>query len=198
MTTTAPTKTQTTTTQSNAKPVIKQHIAKTCPYNVAPLKPHFYIIKLGFTGVYIIFLISVKNIDCGYSLEPPRRGGSNEYPKSMFWAEIWKISEFLSGNFHFLVVKFSVYLNRRVFVMNLKPVVLEVQYSTNDCMHYPCQWYIKLITVRVHPNRKHLMTYEGPAKSFVTAFGLLQCYVLSNIFLLQTFKVFLLFWNTFL
>ena len=32
--------------------------------------------------------------------------------------------------------------------------------------------------------------YEGPAKSFVTWFGLLQCYVLSNIFLLQTFKVF--------
>ena len=32
--------------------------------------------------------------------------------------------------------------------------------------------------------------YEGPAKSFVTGFGLLQCYVLSNIFSLQTFKVF--------
>ena len=30
-----------------------------------------------------------------------------------------KISEFLSENFHFLVVKFSVYLNRRVFVMLL-------------------------------------------------------------------------------
>ena len=28
-----------------------------------------------------------------------------------------KISEFLSENFHFLVVKFSVYLNRLVFVM---------------------------------------------------------------------------------
>ena len=28
-----------------------------------------------------------------------------------------KISEFLSENFQFLVVKFSVYLNRRVFVM---------------------------------------------------------------------------------
>ena len=25
-----------------------------------------------------------QNIDCGYSLEPPRRGGSNEYPQSMF------------------------------------------------------------------------------------------------------------------
>ena len=31
-----------------------------------------------------IFHISVQKIDCGYSLEPPRRGGSNEYPQSMF------------------------------------------------------------------------------------------------------------------
>ena len=59
-------------------------ITKTCLYNFDPLKPHFYIVKLGFTGVYIIFLISAQNIDCGYSLEPPRRGGSNEYPQSMF------------------------------------------------------------------------------------------------------------------
>ena len=34
---------------------------------------------------------SAQNIDCEYSLEPPRRGGSNEYPQSMFWAEIRKI-----------------------------------------------------------------------------------------------------------
>ena len=38
-----------------------------------------------------IFHISAQNIDCGYSLEPPRRGGSNEYPQSMFLAEIRKI-----------------------------------------------------------------------------------------------------------
>ena len=31
-----------------------------------------------------MFRISVLRIDCGYSLEPPRRGGSNEYPQSMF------------------------------------------------------------------------------------------------------------------
>ena len=28
--------------------------------------------------------ISAQNTDCGYSLEPPQRGGSNEYPQSMF------------------------------------------------------------------------------------------------------------------
>ena len=31
-----------------------------------------------------IFLISAKNIDCGYLLELRHRGGSNEYPQSMF------------------------------------------------------------------------------------------------------------------
>ena len=31
-----------------------------------------------------IFHISAQNVDCGYSLESPRRGGSNEYPQSMF------------------------------------------------------------------------------------------------------------------
>ena len=35
-------------------------ITKTCLYNFDPLKSHFYIVKLGFRGVYIIFLISAQ------------------------------------------------------------------------------------------------------------------------------------------
>ena len=31
-----------------------------------------------------IFHISAQNIECVYALEPPRRGGSNAYPQSMF------------------------------------------------------------------------------------------------------------------
>ena len=38
-----------------------------------------------------LFHDSAENIDCEYSLEPPRRGGSNEYSQSMFSAEIRKI-----------------------------------------------------------------------------------------------------------
>ena len=49
----------------------------------------------------LFFLFLLKNIDCGYSLELPHRGGSNVYPQSMFWSEIWKISEFLSEFFYF-------------------------------------------------------------------------------------------------
>ena len=48
-------------------------ITKTYLYNSDPLKPQFYIVKLEFTGVYIIFLISA-----------PRRDGFNEYPQCMF------------------------------------------------------------------------------------------------------------------
>ena len=40
--------------------------------------------------ILIFFQISAQNIDCGYSLEPPRRGGSNEYPQSMFFEQKWK------------------------------------------------------------------------------------------------------------
>ena len=68
------------------------YIAKTCLYNFDPIKPNFYIVKLGFTGVYIIFLISAQNIDCGYSLEPPRL---------CFEQKQEKYQNFLSENFHF-------------------------------------------------------------------------------------------------
>ena len=34
--------------------------------------------------IMILLFFLLKNTDCGYSLEPPRRGGSNEYLQSMF------------------------------------------------------------------------------------------------------------------
>ena len=37
------------------------------------------------------FHITAQNIDCRYSLEPPRRGGSNEYHNLCFQAKIRKI-----------------------------------------------------------------------------------------------------------
>ena len=37
------------------------------------------------------FQIFAQNIDCGYKLEPPHWGGSNEYPQSMFWSKNKKI-----------------------------------------------------------------------------------------------------------
>ena len=91
---------------------------KTCLYNFDPHKPHFYIVKLGFTGVYIIFLISAQKHRLWYLLEPPRRGGSSEYLQCIEQKSEKKYHNFLSENFHILLVKISVYLNRHVFVMN--------------------------------------------------------------------------------
>ena len=65
-------------------------ITKTCLYNFDPLKPHFDVVKLGFTGV---------NIDYGYSLEPPCGGGSNEYPQSMFLSRNMKYIRVFYLNF---------------------------------------------------------------------------------------------------
>ena len=67
-----------------------------------------------------MFHISGKNIDCGYSLEPPRRGGSNEYSQSMFLAKIRKIIS-TSVNPSSTIQKWGLKgpkLYRHVFVMN--------------------------------------------------------------------------------
>ena len=53
-----------------------------------------------------------------YSIEPSHRGGSNEYPQSIFRAKIRKnITVFHFNTFIFSAVKFTMYLYRRVFVM---------------------------------------------------------------------------------
>ena len=67
--------------------------------------PHYENMPMQYTKIFIgvknenfqqkkfdIFLIFAQNIDCGYTLEPPRRGGSNEYPQSTYFgAKIRKI-----------------------------------------------------------------------------------------------------------
>ena len=61
-------------------------ITKTCLCN----KQRFFSLKKNENFQqknFDIFLIFAQNIDCGYTLEPPRRGGSNEYPQSMFWSK---------------------------------------------------------------------------------------------------------------
>ena len=54
-----------------------------------------------------IFHISAQNIDCGYSLEQPCWGGSNEYPQSMFWAEIKDNVYFCKPQFYYIEVGFK-------------------------------------------------------------------------------------------
>ena len=66
-----------------------------------------------------IFHISAQNIDCGYSLEPPRRGGSSEYPQSMYLSSNKKNNVYpFKPQFYYIKVGFKgSMLYRRVFVM---------------------------------------------------------------------------------
>ena len=61
-----------------------------------------------------MFLISAQNIDCGYSLEPPRLTSTHNL---CFEQKYEKYQRFLYENFQFWEMKFSIYLNRHVFVM---------------------------------------------------------------------------------
>ena len=87
------------------------YITKTCPCNVNPLEPHFYMAKLGYAGVNLFFLFVLQNIDYGYSLEPPRRGGSNVYSQSMFFYRKYeKYQKISAENFQFLKFKKSMFI----------------------------------------------------------------------------------------
>ena len=81
-----------------------------------------------------IFHISAQNMDCGCSLEPPRRGGSNEYPQSMFLSRNKKNNVYPCKP-HFYCIKMGFKgskLYRHVFVMpspsRARPVPLPSYY----------------------------------------------------------------------
>ena len=55
---------------------------------------HYVNMSMQYTEIFqvvkieiLIFFLFLRKIDCGYTLEPPRRGNSNEYPQSMFWSK---------------------------------------------------------------------------------------------------------------
>ena len=54
----------------------------------------------------IVFFF-VQNIDYGYTLEPPRRGGSNVYPQSIFWSNNKK-NRYSPANPQFFLYKSGV------------------------------------------------------------------------------------------
>ena len=58
--------------------------------------PSFYIVKLGFTEVYIIFLISAQKHRLWVLVRTASPRRFQRVPTIYFCTEIWKISEFLS------------------------------------------------------------------------------------------------------
>ena len=83
---------------SNFKKEYCLSITKTYLYNFDPLKAHFYIVKLGLTGVHLFFLFLFKNL---HSLEPPHWGGSNEYHNLCFEQKYEKYQIFYLKVFSF-------------------------------------------------------------------------------------------------
>ena len=64
--------------------------------------------KFQIKKTFDIFHISAQNLDCGYSLEPPRRGGSNEYPQSRFLCKIKKNNVYpCKPQFYYIKVGFK-------------------------------------------------------------------------------------------
>ena len=92
---------------------ISPYITKTRLCNFDSLKPHFYIVKLGFRGVNIIFLISAQK----HRLWVLVRTASTSTHNLCFEQKYEKYQSFFIWNFQFLEMKFSIYLNRRVFIM---------------------------------------------------------------------------------
>ena len=87
-------------------------------YNFDPIKPHCYIVKLGFTGVYIFCFISATKHILWVLVRTASARRFQRVP--IIYAlnrNMKNIRAFVSENFQYFEVKFSIYLNRRVFVM---------------------------------------------------------------------------------
>ena len=97
--------------------------------------PLLYI-KTGVCKGLQFFLFSIQNIGCGYSLEPPRRGGFNVYPQSMFCANNIK-------NIKILLTEFSIFTAEKLYV-NCMGKCLE--YINHWCLEkYRYVHFIKLL-----------------------------------------------------
>ena len=81
---------------------------------------------LGFAGVYLFFLFLLQNIDCGYSLEPPRRGRFLSKNKKNIKNFLMKFSIFKADKNHCI-------LHGHVFVMLGSQGMFIIQASSGVC-----------------------------------------------------------------
>ena len=83
---------------------------------IDPLKPQFYIVKLGFTGVYIFFLNYAQKHRLWVLVRTAEAvlTSTHNLCFEQKYENIRVFFLFRSENFQVLEVKFSIYLNRRV------------------------------------------------------------------------------------
>ena len=96
---------------------------QTCPCNVYPLTPHFYIVKLGFTVVFIFLSFALKQRVWVLVSEAVLR-----CTHDLCFEQKYENSQKLSNeNCHFYSREKSLYVAWVFFVMAL---------TSHDCMHY--------------------------------------------------------------
>ena len=102
--------------------------------------------------ILIFFIFLLKNIDCGYSLEPPCRGGSSEYPQSMFFSRNKKNNVyFCKPQFYYVKVGFKgVTIYRYVFRDEQKNKSIDLSYNSKQ--NYKCNYVAKKYS-------KHRLSY---------------------------------------
>ena len=81
--------------------------------------------------IYPAFLFPFS-IHCGYSLEPPRRGVSNEYPQFMFLAKLKKNNVYLcKPQFYYIKVGFN---GVKIILMCFR----DAKYSDTNSLSHLC------------------------------------------------------------
>ena len=88
--------------------------------------------------ILIFFFISASNTDCGYSLEPHRQGGSNEYPQFMILSRNMKNNVYpCTLQLYYLKVGFKgLKLYRYVFVTTTFPTRLHKRLAKTQISLY--------------------------------------------------------------
>ena len=79
------------------------------------------LVWITHTQLIFFFHISAQNIDCGYSLEPPRRGGSNENHNLCFEQKyekksIFDLRIFIFGGFYFCITSHLYWTSWQSFI----------------------------------------------------------------------------------
>ena len=81
-----------------------------------------------------IFHISAQNIDCGYSLEPPCRGGSNEYPQVTFLSRNKKNNVYpCKPQFYYIKVGFKGVKIIQVCFRDVQLFQKDFLYANSEC-----------------------------------------------------------------
>ena len=93
-----------------------------------------------------IFLNILLKTDCGYTLESPRQGSSNEYPQSMFWSKNKK-NRYTPAYPSFVMKKWG----SRGYTLHGHVFLMEIVYSFYSMLRYffrspyglSCWWEVK-------------------------------------------------------